>query len=175
MALTLPKRIPTFHDIAEKLDNAEAMRRFMCVWPPFAFSGVRVTEMSHDYRHVKVVLKKHRATSNYVNTQYGGTLYSMTDAFWMIMVLNNLGREYVVWDKAGEIEYVSPGRTDVTTSFDLSDEVLEEIKAATADGQKYLRWFENEIVDTDGQVVAKVRKQLYVRRKPARDAASSQA
>lgn len=165
MALCLPARIPTFHDIAEKLDNAEAMRRLMGVWPPFAFSGVRVTEMSRDYRHVRVVLKKHRVTSNYVNTQYGGTLYSMTDPFWMIMVLNNLGREYVVWDKAGEIEYVSPGRTDVSTEFTLTEDVLDEIREATKTGDKYLCWFDNEIVDTSGTVVARVRKQLYVRRK----------
>ncbi|MCF5943760.1 tetrameric acyl-CoA thioesterase, partial [Xanthomonas perforans] len=39
---------------------------------------------------------------------------------------------------------------------------------ATANGEKHLRWFENTVYNRDGEVVAHVRKQLYVKRKPAR-------
>lgn len=153
--------------------SAAGLRRVMNAYPPFLFAGIHVQELSEDYRHTRVRLRLNPATANYVGTQYGGSLYSMTDPFWMIMVMRNLGDDYVVWDKAAEIEFVSPGRSDVTTEFTLTQEVLDELVAAAADGGKVLRWFDNEVVDGEGRVVARVRKQLYVRRKPAATGAPS--
>ena len=79
--------------------------------------------------------------------------------------LRNLGPGYVVWDKAGEIEFVSPGRGAVTASFELTQDVLDELRTAADGGAKVLRWFSTDIVADDGTVVARVRKQLYVREK----------
>ena len=137
----------------------------MNVWPPFLFAGIRVQRFSADFRHVRVRLRKLPATTNYVGTLFGGSLFAMTDPFWMLMILRNLGPGYVVWDKAAEIEFVAPGRSSVTATFELTEEVLDELRAAAADGGKVLRWFENEIVADDGSVVARSRKQIYVRRK----------
>lgn len=137
----------------------------MNAWPPFLFSGIRIEEIGEDFRSVRVRLRRTALTSNYVGTLFGGSLFAMTDPFWMILVLRNLGPGYVVWDKAAQIEFVSPGRSSVTATFDLTDEVLDELRAAAADGAKVLRWFETDVVTDDGTVVARVRKQLYVRRK----------
>jgi hypothetical protein len=92
----------------------------------------------------------------------------MTDPFWMLMGMHVLGQDYIVWDKAGEIEFVKPGRGTVVAHFRLDDQALDEIRATTADGEKCLRWFMVDVVDADGELVARVRKQLYVRRKRSR-------
>jgi hypothetical protein len=83
----------------------------------------------------------------------------------MILVMESLGRDYIVWDQAAEIEFVAPGREDVFAEFRLDDAVLDELRGATADGGKYLRWFETEVKTAAGELVARVRKRLYVRRK----------
>src|SRR3546814_15682962 len=88
----------------------------------------------------------------------------MTDPFWMIMTMQALGDGYIVWDKAATIEFVKPGRGTVVAEFDLGDEVLDHIRGATADGDTCLHWFETDIIDGDGDLVAKVRNQFYVRR-----------
>lgn len=164
--MPLLRRLPrTYADLTAFLGSAEAMRRLMNLWPPFLCSGIHITAISEDFRHVAVRLRKHRLTANYVGTQYGGSLYSMTDPFWMLLVLRNLGSDYVVWDRAAKIEFVSPGRTEVSTEFRLTDAHLEQIRHETAGGDKCLVWFDNEVVGTDGTVVARVRKQVYVRRK----------
>ncbi|MGD8150636.1 DUF4442 domain-containing protein [Ornithinimicrobium sp. Y1694] len=137
----------------------------MNAWPPFLFSGIRIQKMSSDFRHVRVRLRRLPTTTNYVGTLFGGSIFAMTDPFWMLMILRNLGPEYVVWDKAAEIEFVSPGRASVTATFDLTDEHLAELREAAAGGQKVLRWFETDVRTDDGTVVARVRKQIYVRRK----------
>ena len=93
-------------------------------------------------------------------------MYAAVDPILMVMLIRNLGRDYVVWDKAGTIEFVKPGRGTVHARFDLDDAVLDDLRAATAGGDKALRWFDTEILDEQGEVVARVRKQLYVRLKP---------
>lgn len=147
--------------------NPARLRRLMNLWPPFLFAGIRVLEIADDWRRARVVLRRRWYNRNYVGTHFGGSLFAMTDPFWMILTMQCLGREYVVWDKAGEIEFVAPGRTDVFAEFRVDDALLEEIRAATANGEKTLRWCETPVTTATGEVVARVRKQLYVRRKPA--------
>ena len=103
-----------------------------------------------------------------MKTHFGGSLFAMTDPFRMIPVLHCLGPDYFVWDKAAEIEFVKPGRGTVHAVFTLDDAVLDELRAAAAGGEKVLRWFDADVVDAQGEVVARTRKQLYVRRKPGR-------
>ncbi len=135
------------------------------IWPPFLFSGISILEISRDFRYARVRLKKKMLTSNYVGTLFGGSLFAMTDPFYMVMVMRNLGKGYIVWDKRSEIEYVSPGKSTVYAEFHLSDEELNEIKREVATSGKYLKWFEVDIKSADGTVVAIVKKQIYVRQK----------
>ena len=160
--------IPSYQTLARDM-GADGFRRFLNLWPPYLFSGVRVERISEDFREFDIVLKLRPWSRNYVGTQFGGTLFSMCDPWWMLGTLRGIGeREHVVWDKAGEIDFVSPGRGHVRTSIRITDEHLEGIRAATADGSKHLVWCSNDIVAEDGTLVARYRKQLYVRRKPAR-------
>ena len=146
--------------------KASLFRRGINLWPPFLFAGIHVTAISADYRYVRVELRQRPWNVNYVRTHFGGSLFAMTDPFWMLCLLQNMGSRYFVWDKAGSIEFLKPGRDVVWTEFRLDDATLEEVKAATANGDKYLHWFENEVLDASGEVVARVRKQVYVRLKP---------
>ncbi len=141
------------------------LRLLMNLWPPFLFAGIRVTAMGAGYRHARVELRRHWYNRNYVGTHFGGNLFAMTDPFWMIMTLRALGDEHVVWDKAAEIEFIRPGRGTVHATFDLDDATVDAIRAATADGSKHLHWFTTDVLDAAGEPVARVRKQIYVRRK----------
>ncbi|WUD76505.1 DUF4442 domain-containing protein [Streptomyces sp. NBC_00510] len=142
-----------------------ALHRAITWWPPYLFSGIRVLHIADDWSSARVRLRLHRFNRNYVGTHFGGSLFSMSDPFWMLLVMNRLGRDYLVWDRAAEIEFVSPGKGDVFADFKLTEHRLEEIRELTAGGDKALVWFENDVVADDGTVVARVRKQLYVRRK----------
>ena len=141
------------------------LRHIFNVWPPFLLSGIHVTELAPDWSFARVELRMRPWNRNYVGTHFGGSLFAMTDPFWMLLAFHALGRDYIVWDKAGEIAFLKPGRGTVRAQFRLDDATLDDIRAATADGEKHLRWFETEIVDADGEVVARVRKQLHIRRK----------
>ena len=45
--------------------------------------------------------------------------------------------------------------------------MLAEIRDKTANGEKFLPTYEVHIVDAEGELVARARKTLYIRRKPA--------
>jgi len=146
--------------------SAHQLRKGMKWWPPFLGAGIRVKSLSEDFRDAVVELRLGRFNRNYVGTHFGGSLYAMTDPFFMIMLLHNLGDEYLVWDKAGSIEYVAPGRGTVSAHFHLSEKRLREIRAEAAGGGKILPEFEVSVKDEAGTVVARVKKTLYVRLKP---------
>jgi acyl-coenzyme A thioesterase PaaI-like protein len=150
--------------------KASRLRLVFSLWPPFLFSGIRVTEISDDYRYARVELRLRWYNRNYVKTHFGGSLFSMTDPFWMILMLQRLGPDYLVWDQAGEIQFIKPGKGTVVAEFRLDDAVVDEIRAAAAGGEKVLRWFEVDVRNAAGESVARVRKQLYVRRKRDRPA-----
>jgi acyl-coenzyme A thioesterase PaaI-like protein len=153
------------HPMQALMTSHAGMRRMLNLWPPFLFSGISVREISKDYRHTKVRLKKKALTTNYVGTLFGGSLFAMTDPFYMVMIMKNLGTDYIVWDKRSEIEYVSPGKSTVYAEFNLGDEELDEIRSEVAAAGKYLKWLDVEIKTADGVVVAIVKKQIYIRKK----------
>jgi acyl-coenzyme A thioesterase PaaI-like protein len=144
------------------------LRRGMNLWPPFLFSGIHVASIADDWRSARVELRMRPWNRNYVGTHFGGSLFAMTDPFWMILVKERLGRGHYVWDQAGTIEFLKPGRGTVHACFELDDGTVETIRAATAGGAKYLHWFQTEVTDAEGDVIARVRKQVYARRKPGR-------
>lgn len=144
------------------------LRRGMKYWPPFLGAGIRVKSLSDDFRDAVVEMRLGRLNRNYVGTHFGGSLYAMTDPFFMIMVLHNLGGDYLVWDKSGSIEYVAPGRGTVTAHFHLSEKRIATIRAEAAGGGKVFPEFEVSVKDEAGATVARVRKVLYVRLKPKR-------
>ena len=142
-------------------------RLLVNLYPPYVGAGVHVDEIAPDWRYLRVRMPLRWYNRNYVGTHFGGSLYAMVDPFFMIMVMKNLGREYLVWDRSAEIEFVAPGRGTVSAEFRLDDADLADMRTATKDGAKHLCWLETDIRARDGSVVAHVRKQLYVRRKRA--------
>ena len=135
------------------------------IWPPFIGAGIRIGEVSSDFRSVKIYLRLRWWNRNYVGTQFGGSMFMMTDPFYMVMFLQNLGSEYIVWDKAASIRYLKPGRTDVVAHFQLTEEILNGVRK-TLETQEKMDWTTTvQIKDLKGEVIAEVDKIVYIRRK----------
>lgn len=146
--------------------TAGQLRRGMGWWPPFLGAGIKVKSLTDDFRDAVVEMKLGRLNRNAVGTHFGGSLYAMTDPFFAIMLMHNLGDRYLVWDKAGAIEYVAPGRGTVHAHFQLSERRIGEIRGEAEKGAKVFPEFHLNIKDEADAVVAKVHKTLYVRLKP---------
>ena len=137
----------------------------MSLWAPNLFSGIRVKEFSDDWTRATVELHINVITRNYVKTAFGGSMSAMTDPYFFMLVRHQIGRDYIVWDTRGEIEFVKPGRGVLTAHFEVPRAKVDELRERARGGAKVLEWFETEITDRAGDVVARVRREVYVREK----------
>src|SRR6201997_4429785 len=145
--------------------RSHALRRSVNLWPPFLGAGIRVKHIAADMKSIDVEMKLRWWNANYVGTHFGGSLFAMTDAFYMLMLMANLGLDYIVWDKAASIRYRKPGKGTVRAEFRLTDAQLDEIRERLNTLPKYEPVFSVEVKDEQGTVIAEVEKLLHVRKK----------
>jgi hypothetical protein len=145
--------------------SSRKLRRFIRLYPPYLGAGVRVTHIAADFRRIEVEMPLRFYNRNYVGTHFGGSLYSMVDPFYMLMLINILGPDYIVWDKAANIRFKKPGKGVMKATFELTEEKIAEIRAAAETQPKVEPQFQVIIKDEEGNVVAEVDKLLYVRKK----------
>lgn len=137
--------------------------RLLRWYPPFWGAGIRPTMVSPDFRRITVELKLRFWNQNYLGTQFGGSLYSMTDPFYMLMLIENLGPGFTVWDKSATIRYIRPGRGRVIAHFHLSEEEISKIRQQVTTAGKSEPSFTIEIRDDAGELIAQVEKTISVR------------
>ncbi len=141
------------------------LRRFVNFYPPFLGAGVRIKEISADLHTIEVHMPLRFWNKNYVGTHFGGSLYAMCDPFFMLILLHNLGSDYIVWDKSATIRFKKPGKGLVKAIFHISQERIDEIRAQADAQAKVEPQFQTVVTDTEGTVIAEVDKLLYVRKK----------
>lgn len=137
------------------------MLRLLNLWPPLLGAGIRVVRMDLRLREVDVEMRMRRWNRNYVGAHFGGSLFAMTDPFYMIMLMENLGRGFVVWDKAASIRFRRPGKGTVRAQFRLTQDRLQEIRSAVESEGRVDARFVVEVKDSEGSVVAEVERVLY--------------
>jgi hypothetical protein len=145
--------------------NPKGLKLLINVYPPYWGTGIIVKSISPDYREICVQMKMRWYNRNYVKTHFGGSLYAMTDPFFMVMLIHILGKEFVVWDKTATIDFIKPSKGTVTARFLITKELIENIMNNTSGGQKYLPELSVDIEDEAGETVARVVKTLYIRKK----------
>ncbi len=137
------------------------------IWPPFLFTGIKITQLSSDFKYCKVKLKNWPGTRNVNNSQFGGSLFSMTDPIYSLMLMGILGFDkYFIWDKAANIDFIKPGKGMVYIEFKITDADIELIEKYCANGEKYFPTFHNIVLDKEKNTVAKLERTLYIRLKP---------
>jgi acyl-coenzyme A thioesterase PaaI-like protein len=138
-------------------------------WPPLLGAGIKLTRLDKNLREADVEMRLTRWNRNYVGVHFGGSLFSMTDPFYLLMLAANLGEDYVVWDKAASIRYKKPAVGRVRAEFRLSEGRLAEIRAAVEMDGRYDARFVVEIKDDKGGVVAEVERVVYCATKTAHE------
>jgi acyl-coenzyme A thioesterase PaaI-like protein len=134
-------------------------------FPALRGTGARIEFASEDFREIRVRLPLNWRTRNYVGTIYGGSMYGAVDPFYMVMLIRNLGPDYVVWDKAATIRFRKPGRGTLYARFTLDDAELDAIRTELNGKRSIDRIYTVDLTDTQGTVHASVEKVIYIARK----------
>jgi acyl-coenzyme A thioesterase PaaI-like protein len=139
--------------------------RFLKWYPPYLGSGIKLESYTADFTRLVAVMKMRWWNRNLVGTHFGGSLYSMCDPFYMFILMENLGRDYIVWDKAATIRFKKPGMGTVRAVFEISPERISEIKNEIDAIGKNDYVFRSVVTNENGEVVAELEKTVYVRKK----------
>lgn len=145
-------------------NHPNLFRHVMNLWPPFLGAGIRVIFISRDWRKIVTQLRQYGLNRNYMGTHFGGSLFAMTDPFYMLMLIRNLGAQYNIWDRTGSIEFIKPVNGKVSATFTLTEERLKQIRNKAALGEKIFENFSINVVDKNDQVIARVKKVIYIRK-----------
>lgn len=151
--------------ITEMAKARKRLLRFIRFYPPFLGAGIKVSRISEDLRTIEVTMPLKFWNRNYVGTHFGGSLYTMCDPFFMLILIHQLGPDYIVWDKAAAIRFKRPGKGTVKALFHISPDTVADIRAQADREGKVEPQFQVLVTDRDGNVVAEVDKLLYVRKK----------
>ena len=149
-----------------KASSATKLRRIMNWYGPYLGAGVKIEYIAEDWREVRVAMHMKWYNRNAVGTHFGGSLYAMIDPHFMLMLMKLLGKDYIVWDKSAHIDFIKPGTGTVRAVMKISSDDLTEITNMTQSGDKYLPKFKVEIIDEQGELVARAIKTLYIKKKP---------
>ena len=151
----------TFNPMA----HPRLFRMVLNCWPPYLGAGICIEAISEDWRKIRVGMKLRWYNKNYLRSHFGGSLLSMTDPFFVLMLMANLGKDYIVWDSSSKIQFIQPGRGRVTASFVIDQAKLDELREAATSGKKMLEKFRVDIVDANNSPVARVHKTICIRKK----------
>jgi len=135
------------------------------LFPAFRGTGGRVTYISHDFMEIHIKLPLNYRTRNYVGTLFGGSLYGAVDPAYMFMLLKVLGPQYIVWDKAANIQFIKPGRSTLYARFKLSKQEIAFIKEELKVKPKLDRVYHVELLDAKGEIHAAIEKTIHIRKK----------
>ncbi len=141
------------------------MLAFFSWYPPYAGAGIRVVTKQPERGLYEAEMRLRSWNRNYLGTHFGGSLYSMCDPFYLLILSDQLGPDYVVWDKAASIRFRRPGRGRVRARFEVSPAAVAEIRRRVEAEGKVEPTFSTQVLDDAGQVIAEVEKVLHVRRR----------
>ena len=137
-------------------------KTFLNWYPMFFGSGGKILFWSGDSQEVHVRLKLNIWTYNYVGTIFGGSMFSASDPFYMLMWFHILGTQYVVWDKSASIRFKRPARKTLYAKYTISDENIAEIKQRVLDNNEIDVPFTLKWQDTEGVVYAEIERIVYI-------------
>ncbi len=131
--------------------------------PMYRRTTGKVIFISKDLMEVRIKIRLSYKNSNYVGTIFGGSLFAATDPFYMVQLINILGDDYVVWDKASTIKFKRPAKETVYASFVFSLEEIEKIKQDVAEKKEIDCIKILQITNKDqSKVIAEVSKTMYI-------------
>ena len=163
----LPKKLETLRRNVKKnimpLLTPYLLKMRINTYAPYIGAGIKIEHINLDQGLCVVSMGLNSLNKNIVGTQFGGSLYSMVDPFYMLMLMHQLGSSYVVWDKSSQIEFVAPGNSKVTARMKIPSDEIKTIQDLAKDGEPVFREYKVDIVDEQQKIIATVTKTIYIR------------
>ena len=97
--------------------------------PMYRRSTARIQSVSEDLSKITIRLPLNWKNKNYMGTIFGGSMFAAVDPIPMVQLVNIIGDDYIVWDKAAKIQFKRPANQTLTATFTFTTAEIEQIKA----------------------------------------------
>jgi len=134
-------------------------------YPVYRRTGARIIYIDESWKKIRIALPLRVWTRNYYGTISGISMFGAVDPIYMVMLINLLGPDYVVWDKQAAIYFKKPGKTRLTARFIVDDSELNLIKKTLESEPSVIRTYQIDLKDTEGTVCATVDKVIHIRKR----------
>lgn len=146
-------------NILKQLQTIPMVSKFMINrYSPYRGAGIEIDQIDLANYYIRVKMPLTRKNQNIVGTHFGGSLYSMVDPFYMLILMHHLGSKYIVWDKAATINFLAPGRSTVYADIRLDANEINHVKELAENYAPVIRNYVVNIFDESGLRIAEVHK-----------------
>lgn len=133
--------------------------------PAYRSTGAWIRFISDDWQEVHVELSLNLLTRNYVGSIFGGSIYSSLDPLYMIMIMENLGKDYVVWDKAASVRFLRPGKGKLRARFLIDNQFLDSLRKDIEVKNELDAELTVSYLNEENKVCSEVTKIIYIAKK----------
>lgn len=147
------------------MSNSAIFKHGFNLSPMYRRTTARVVEITDGLKQVKIKVPLSYKNKNYVGAIFGGSMFAATDPIYMIQLVQILGEDYVVWDKAATINYKRPAKEHLFCEFIFTDAEIESIKKQVAQTHEMTIEKTTYLTNANAQVFAEVIKTLYIAEK----------
>lgn len=138
----------------------------MRFYPPLFFQRIWVKRFLPNFLGVEVKIYKSFLNKNYNRSIFGGTIFTATDPFYAILfdqALQRRGFKCRVWLKSAQIQYLKPGRSNLSFTLQITEADLQEAEAQLHAVGKFVKAYPIELFDANGLLCATVQNEVYIR------------
>lgn len=155
----------TIVKILQRFFKAHHIFKYGFNWSPmYRRTTAKLIKVSEDLKFITIKIPITWKNRNYAGSIFGGSLFAATDPIYMIQLIQILGDDYVVWDKAATIKYKRPAKTTVYGNFMFSEEEIESIKQKVID-KKETEILKQMLLKSDDVIYAEISKTIYIAEK----------
>ena len=122
----------------------------------------KLIDVSDDLHKVVITLRLNWKNKNYVGSIFGGSMLAATDPIYLIQLIQILGDNYVVWDKAVTARYKRPAKSRIYGTFLFSKKEIKDIKNKIAESHEIDITKTMNLIDEKQQIIATFSKTLYI-------------
>lgn len=148
------------------LVSENVLKWAMRFYPPLLFQRIWVKRFHAGFLGVEVKIFKSILNINYNKSVFGGTIYAAADPFFAVLfyqLMLRKGFRVIVWQKAAEIFFLKPGRSNLYFKINISVEEINQICLLLETNGKAEHQCMLEIEDDQGEVTARVSNLVYIR------------
>ncbi len=117
-------------DIGQRFIRKSTLFKYGFNWSPmYKRSTGKIQYVSDDLMDVRIKLPLSYKNRNYVNSIFGGSMFSAVDPIPMVQLINIIGKDYIVWDKSAAIKFRRPAREDAFAVFSYTKDEIDAIKS----------------------------------------------